>query len=296
MARNFVLVLLLMAVAGPVLGQDGLALMKVEVGARPSGMAGAFASIVGDPNSAAYNPAGAAGVDRFTASFGHNTYWDNIRLETGYFTTNLVNRIWMHGGIRYAAVSNIESRLYPTSEPAALLDAHDVLIKSGLACRVAPGLALGIAAGWYVEKIDQYRGSSFNVDLGATYVPYPGLTLGAAAQNLGSDFSLSASGRPSTHPITLPTTWRLGGSYLYRDYLGAADLVILDDKAHLHVGGECWVYDKAAIRVGYMTGYDTKNMTAGVSFKHRNFTVDYAFVPYSDNLGTSHLFNLTVSI
>ena len=42
-----------------VAAQDGLSLMKVEPAARPSGMAGAFVAIGGDPNSSAYNPAGA---------------------------------------------------------------------------------------------------------------------------------------------------------------------------------------------------------------------------------------------
>jgi len=52
--------------------QDGLALMKVEVGARPSGMGGAFVSVISDPNSAAYNPAGVVNTSQFAASFGHN--------------------------------------------------------------------------------------------------------------------------------------------------------------------------------------------------------------------------------
>jgi hypothetical protein len=294
--RFLISVGLALLLVSTVAGQDGLALMKVEAGARPAGMAGAFASVTGDPNSSAYNPAAAAGVDRFTASFGHNTYWENIRLETGYFTTNLMSRVWLHGGIRYAAVNDIESRLSPTSEPDAYLDAHDISFKGGLAFRVLPKLTAGIGAGWYLEKIDQYRGSSFNVDFGLTYVPYAGVTIGAAAQNLGSDFSLSISGHPGSDPITLPTTYRVGGSYKYRYCLGAADVVIVDDEAHLHAGVETWIEETAALRAGYMTGYDTKSATAGMSFRHRNFTIDYAFVPYSGSLGTAHLFNLTVSI
>ena len=42
-----------------------------------------------------------------------------------------------------------------------------------------------------------------------------------------------------------------------------------------------------------MFGYDTKNFTAGASFVHRTLTLDYAFVPYTGELGTTHLFNLT---
>ncbi|MBU0983133.1 MAG: hypothetical protein KKA42_04635, partial [candidate division Zixibacteria bacterium] len=59
--------------------QDGLALMKVEAGARPAGMAGAFASISGDPNASAYNPGAAVNTNVFIASLGYNTHWENVR-------------------------------------------------------------------------------------------------------------------------------------------------------------------------------------------------------------------------
>ena len=44
-----------------------------------------------------------------------------------------------------------------------------------------------------------------------------------------------------------------------------------------------------------MSGYDVKDFTAGATFHLARYrlAVDYAFVPYKENLGTSHLFNLT---
>jgi hypothetical protein len=277
--------------------QDGLALMKVEAGARSAGMAGAFVSIPGDPNSVFYNPAGAFGTDRFRASFGHNTYWENVRLETGYAISNLTDRLWVHGGIRYAAVSDLESRFAPTSDPEAYFDAHDASLKGGFTYRITPKLAAGLSAGWFIEKIDAYRGSVFNVDLGALYRVTPEVNLGAAVTNLGPDFSLSVGGgREGTEDISIPTTYRAGGSYRYDRYLGAADVVIVDDKAHLHIGVEGDLHEYISLRTGYMFNYDSKNFTAGATFSHRNVAIDYAFVPYSNDLGTSHLFNLTLTL
>jgi hypothetical protein len=277
--------------------QDGLALMKVEAGARPAGMAGAFVSIPGAPNSVFYNPAGAAGTDRFKVSFGHNTYWENVRLETGYAISNLTDRSWIHGGIRYAAVSDLESRLAPTSEPEAYFDSHDASLKGGLTYQITPQLAAGVAAGWFIEKIDAYRGSAFNMDLGLLFHATPELNFGAAVTNLGSDFSLSVGGgKQGTQDISIPTTYRAGGSYHYDRYLGAADLVVVDDKAHLHLGLEGQLHEYVTFRTGYMFNYDSKNFTAGVTFSHRNVAIDYAFVPYSNDLGTSHLFNLTLTL
>ncbi len=293
---SFVLLACLLTFAGSASAQDGLALMKVEVGARPSGMGGAFVSIISDPNSSAYNPSAAVNTSQFAASFGHNTYWSDIRIETAYFGSNFTNRSWIHGGIRYAAVSDLESRVGPSTDPDGLFDAHDVSFKGGFAYRLTDKLTAGAAFGFFFEKIDLYRGSAFNADLGLLYEATPKINVGASVVNLGPDFSLSVAGKPGTGDISLPTTYRLGGSYRYDKYLGAADLVIVDDEAHLHLGAEGWLHEFVAVRSGYMINYDSKNFTAGASFVRRNFTIEYAFVPYSNDLGTSHLFNLTVTL
>ena len=94
-------------VVGSVSAQQGLALMKVDPGARPAGMGGAFVSVAGDANSPAYNPAGAVSLDKWAFSVGHNAYWENVRLETGYIAGPLSSKIYIHGGIRVAAVDDL---------------------------------------------------------------------------------------------------------------------------------------------------------------------------------------------
>lgn len=290
------IILLTLLSAASAFPQDGLALMKVEAGARQAGMGGASVALPAEPNAAFYNPAAASGVDKFTASFGHNEYWENIRLETGYFMAGLTERISLHGGIRYAAVDDLESRAIPSTEPDALFSAYDISFKSGVTYEVNGQMAVGVAAGWFIEKIDIYRGSSFNIDLGALYQLRDDISLGASVTNLGSAMSLSLSGQEGTEDISLPTTYRVGGSYQNDRYLGAVDAVIIDDEFHLNLGTEAKLHEYVALRAGYMVNYDTKNFTAGASFTRRNVTVDYAFVPYTDNLGTTHLFNLTFSL
>jgi len=290
------LVVLLVTGSQSIVAQEGLALMKVEPAARPSGMGGAFVSIIGDPNSAAYNPTGAVSVSQFAVSFGHNTYWSNINIETAYFAAPLTGRFFIHGGVKYASVDDIESRLAPTLEPDALFESRDISFKGGLAWRFSDRLSAGFGIGWFMEKIGEWSGSTFTADIGVALVASSAISLGASATSLGSDFALKLDGNPDSDKISLPTIYRMGGSYRYDKFLGAADVVIVDDNAHLHVGAEADLKDNFSIRSGYMLGYDSKNFTAGASFARRNFTFDYAFVPYSNDLGTSHLFNLTVML
>jgi len=296
--RTLFLQLLLVATLGlgTAAAQDGLSLMKVETGARASGMAGAFVSIAGDPLSPVYNPASSVGTEQFSVTFGYNSYWENINMGHGYFISNLLNKMTLHGGIRYAGVSDLEGRDSPTLDPDdfTTFDANDISFKGGIAYEITPRITAGVAAGWYLEKISSYRGSAFNVDLGLHARPTKDIALGASVTSLGSDFTIEQTGQIRSRDISLPTTYRVGGSYTWREYLGAADLVIVDDEAHVHIGAEGALHESFALRAGYMAGYDTKNITAGASFTRRNFTFDYAFVPYDNELGTAHLFNLTI--
>lgn len=277
---------------------DGLFMLKNDHGARASGMGAAAVAIGADPNGIAYNPAAAVGLDKFTSSFGHTVFWENIRLESGFFGTGLSPNLYLHGGIRLGANNDIEKRGdVPTADPDAIFDAHDISIKSGLAYRISPKYSIGAAMGWFFQEIDGYRGSAFNVDLGAQAAINEKIHLGASVTNLGSSFTITKAGQPGSNDIPLPTAWRIGGTYLYRNfYLGAVDLVYSDDDLHLHLGAEAQLHEMLDLRAGYMAGYDTKNFTAGSTFRYRNIVVDYAFVPFSSNLGTSHLFNITFSL
>lgn len=282
--------------AANLFARDDLALMKVEAGARPFGMGGAFVAVAGDPSSGFYNPAGVAGTQKSSFSFGHNTHWENIRIETGYFAGHLTEHTWVHSSIRFGSVDNIESRTQATTEPDATFSAYEVSFKSGLAHQFNERLAIGFALGWFIQKIDIQRGSTFNVDLGAQYQATPKLRVGGSVTNLGSDFSLGISGQPGTEDISIPTTYRFGASYAHNLGIGAADIVIIDDKSHLHLGVEGELHESVLLRSGYMLNYESKNFTAGISFLRRGFNIDYAFVPYSNSLGTSHLFNLTFTL
>ena len=277
--------------------QDGVALLKIDHGARLAGMGSTFPGSRNDPNAVVFNPAAAAGFEKFTASFGHTEYWENIRLESGFIAAGLTPKLFIHAGIRFAAVDGLETRIFPTADPIAEFEAHDVSFKGGFAYRINPRLDIGIGAGWIIEKIGSYRGSSFNVDLGARYQATPKIELAGSAISLGSSFRLEQPGSIGSDDISLPTTYRFGAAYEYNErYNGAAELVYLDDQAHLHLGAEAIVNEIFSVRTGYMLNYDSKNFTAGATFTKRNMSVDYAFIPFSDNLGTSHLFNLNFSL
>lgn len=293
-------IILILALSARAESPDGLSMLKNDANARASGLGAACVSITGDPNLVPYNPAAAIAVGTFDASFGHTIHWDRIRFESAFFGADIMPRLTAHGAIRFAAVDDLEKRgLVPTDEPEALFDAHDISFKAGAAYAVTEKVTAGAAFGWFIQEIEGYRGSAFNLDLGAAVDLTESVDLGLSVTSLGSDFSITKANQKGSRDIALPTAYRMGVSYHWTRWtpiLAAADIVHADDDLHLHLGAEAQLHKEFHLRAGYRSGYDTKNFSAGASFTRRNIRVDYAFLPFSDNLGTSHLFNLTFSL
>lgn len=276
----------LTGIAGLSRAATGIKLLAVEPGARPVGMGAAFASMTGDPYSAAYNPAAIYGIGKLAGSIGHNAYWQNIRIETGYLVFQKYNANFA-AGLQFAVDDNIQGRGSTPTSDFYNFDAHDVSFKCGAAFPVDKNIIFGFMAGWMFEKIDIYRGSAFNVDLGLLSQLSSSVAVGLAVQNLGGKLNLR------DEEYSLPLTFRGGISYKLRKFIPAADIVIQDDKFHLHAGGEYSFGENFCVRAGFRSGYDTRDFSAGAGFVKRNLRIDYAFVPYKNSIWDTHLINLT---
>jgi hypothetical protein len=284
--RNIIIIAIAIILAAPSgWALTGIKLLTVEPGARPTGMGGAFTAIAADPYSSAFNPAASYGIGPLSGSFGHNAYWENIGIETGYISFKKKG-ITYSAGIQFAAANDLQGRGDVPSDDYYSFDANDLMFKMGAAFKIDKDIVFGLMLGWIYEKIEQYHGSSFNADFGILAHPLNNVDFGLAIQNLGGKMKIREA------EYDLPTAFRAGISYKYNKLLAAGDVVVQDDETHLHLGGEYLIKQVLYLRAGYRMGYDTKDISAGIGFVHRNFRFDYAFIPYKDNLGDSHLINI----
>jgi hypothetical protein len=100
--------------------------------------------------------------------------------------------------------------------------------------------------------------------------------------------------------VPQPTTFEAGasfgnaGSFSWR---AAADVVKLKgDSMEGRLGLELKPIPTLALRAGWMTGQDAADLTAGAGIAVGRFDIDYAFVPYKDDLGSSHRFGLSARL
>lgn len=288
--RKYLVILVFVIVPIQVIAATGARFLTVEPGARPVGMGGAYTAVTSAPYSAAYNPAAVFGVTGFSGSFGHNTYWDNTRIHTGYVVF-AKRSIAFNAGIQFAEISDIEAYgNTPTNDPLYLFESQNISFKGGAAFKVHHRVAVGFSAGWVVEKIDTYRDYALNGDFGVLVEAGQGINVGAAILYLGQKLQVGSE------ETDLPTAYRLGASYRNKNFLVAADLVSEDSDNHIHIGGEYNLLEGLFLRAGYRTNYDSRDFSAGVGFSHRNFRIDYAYMPYSDKIDNSHLINLTFTL
>ncbi|MDD4050718.1 MAG: PorV/PorQ family protein [candidate division Zixibacteria bacterium] len=277
-------VLALTSSAGAVVGMVEMLNLS---GARQAAMGETPVLSEADPFNLEYNPAAIVGLPKGRIGF---TYHSAIQ---GRDNSSLAIIFPVKGvdcgvHVRLSSLGDIEARgETPTTEPDYLFSAHDFAARAFAAIRLHPRLQAGLSLGWMMEKIDIYRANAPTFGAGLLYDWKYGLMLHASAANIGPAFTFI------TEDQSQPSIYRAGVGY-HRDQLSAtADYVnIKSGEGHLHLGGEYLVHKYLFLRGGYQTGYDSRNFSAGAGFIYDQLRIDYAFVPYKSDMGSSHRFTL----
>ncbi|MCK5127083.1 MAG: PorV/PorQ family protein [candidate division Zixibacteria bacterium] len=244
-----------------------------------------------DPFNLEYNPAMIAGMKNSQVGISHNSFFQDRH-------TNTLALIFPAAGmdfgvhIRLSSVSDLEARgENPSEEPDYLFSPNDFAGKVFAAKNITDRLQAGISLGLLLEKIDTHRAVAGVFGLGAVYRFEHGFSAHASVANLGSQFTFI------TDKQSTPKIVRFGADFHKKDLNISADYVnIKSSDGHIHLGGEYLLEEVLFLRLGYQTGYDNRDFSAGTGFVYNNLRIDYAFVPYDSDLGSTHRFSLTISI
>ncbi|MGB2804294.1 MAG: PorV/PorQ family protein [Candidatus Zixiibacteriota bacterium] len=283
-------------------GTSTLSFLKLGASARAVGMGEAFVSFSDGVTTPFWNPASISGVKGTRVSLTHSQWLQDVSAE--HFSSAFRAGGNVFGlSLSLGKVPDIEKREEPTAEPLALFDAHDVVLSFSYARDLKNRCAAGITVKWIYEKINVSSANGLGFDLGGVWSPFSGsgqsvlgnLSFGAAILNLGSKIKFEKEA------YSLPTRYEAGVSYFAErerwqsDFRASLDLVKpRDDDYKIHLGGEAGLHQTLKLRVGYQIGYDEKAVSFGMGVKFRNYSIDYAFVPYKSDLGDVHYVSLDV--
>ncbi len=271
----------------------GLAYLKYNFLPKPASLGEAFTAYSEGLASLHFNPSGLASSSDNEIVFMHNSWLQDITLDYLAAGFNIKNH-HLAVGFTFHQIPNLERREGPSSSPLGTFEAHDLALDLSYARKVREQLNLGISFKYLYEKIDIYSASGVGIDLGGIYF-LGNWQIGAAVLNLGPNLKFKSE------DFSLPTQFRLGAVHHLPQKIAAGNLkVSLDvvktkgDKWKLNTGGEYGWEDKVFLRAGYKTEYEETNFSFGTGVKYKSYAIDYAFVPFQSDLGSSHRVSLSV--
>lgn len=90
-------------------GTSNADFLKIGVGARPEAMAGAFSGVADDANAVFFNPAGVSLIDKWSATFMHLIWYNNVNYEFGSIIVPIDNLTNVGIGFNYLSVPSFNS-------------------------------------------------------------------------------------------------------------------------------------------------------------------------------------------
>jgi len=275
----------------------GAVFLRVGVGARSAGLGDADIVSAHDASVLHSNPAGLAETSGPRILLHHNNWLADVRQEYigGVFPLSA-------GGFGVGAnglyVGNIPRYVedVPLDEPQGDFGYYALAVAGGYGREFIDRLATGVAVKAIREQIDIEGAWSFAADLGATYeTPLDGCRVAVVVANIGPPIAVGGV------DADLPLEARAGAGYrrefknlvaevhgLFRASRG------LNPRANFGVeAGAHHVF----LRGGLKFGYDLEDASFGVGCEAGRLTVDYAFVPLSEEqLGDAHRFSLSLAL
>lgn len=273
-------------------GNSGLSFLKLGFGARNIAMGDAGTALSTDVTSLFYNPAGLAINPGSEIMLMHNEWVQDVRSEILGARTAVFG-IPVAVGFNVTTVSDIPVRINP-GDPITTFNANSFFGSFSLGYKIMDNLSIGATYKYLYEAIYVDEANGWGVDFGSTYITsIQGLNISAAVKNIGS---MNALRLESTK---LPTEIRIGPSYTFTPaekfvVTGAAEYqkYTPTTASHLNIGAEV-LYDKLiALRFGYQSGYEARNITAGLGLMWGSLSFDYAFAPLTYGLGSGNIFSL----
>jgi len=294
--KLFILMLICIDLFAQSAGETGLAFLKNGFGARNIAMSDFGAVAANDLTALNYNPSLLALNNKTQISFTHNSLFQDENSEMLAASFNAFG-LPFAVGVNTTTVSGIEVRTTP-GDPLAIFSSHDFAGSISTAYKFSNNIYAGASYKYLYESIYTDENTGYALDFGLTYNQLiNGLTIGASYRNLGSMNILK------NNPTLLPADLRVGASYNYPLIDSKMDFTLLagyqnytkQNETHIHIGGE-FVYDQTfSLRVGYVSNYNTKSISAGFGVFWKGINLDYAYVPNKYELGDSHIITMIYS-
>jgi hypothetical protein len=185
-------------------GRTAADFLLIGIGARPAGMGGAYTAVAEGALAAYWNPAGLTNVEEGEVVLGHYSWIQDITLEHGTVAYNVNDRAKAALSVTYLDYGRIEA-YDALGAYAGELSAYDLAMALSVGYQARDDLAVGLTGKIINQKLDDISGTSYAIDLGATYMRGD-FTLAAVLANFGKNMMFESVEE------NLPLSLRLGAA------------------------------------------------------------------------------------
>jgi hypothetical protein len=285
-------------------GTTAYSFLKIDPGARSTGMGGAFVGLSDDEAALFFNPAGLMQTQTRRFFTTYNNYITDIQSGFLGYVHPYSDKTTLGVSLCYFNFGSIE-KTDAAGMSLGTFGAADLAFAVSMARQIKSRFSFGVTGKIIYEKIDEYSSDALALDLGLLYLLGDNRTqVGAVGQNLG----VQLSGHTESHKDPLPASVKLGISHQMRELplTVAADAAKpLDNDIFFNVGCELTALEPLYLRLGwssfgdnYKTNSDKDNwagFAAGFGVTWKVYRFDYAYSSYAD-LGGAHKISVSGGI
>jgi len=273
-------------------GEVGAQFLKLPVGPKAAALGGAFVAVADDPSAVHWNPGGLALLQTTQVLGMHSSWLDEATYQYVAIAIPHVHGLSLGIAGLYSGSGDLVGRAVDFS-PTGSYNAYDLALGLAAARPFGQHLRIGLGVKLLQQRIEEETASAVGFDLGLLYdiAPMPGLRLGLAMRNVGTEPEFIE------HSDPLPTTWSAGLGFARGRFRGSADLERPRfDRMRIHAGGELALNPTLALRAGVRTRPDLDPVwTAGVGLRWHRVLTEYAYLPFPE-IEASHTIGLTLSL
>ncbi len=305
-------------------GSSGSVFTKLWIGARASGMAGAYSALTDDVSSLYWNPAGIASLPGINVGASTMLWFGNVTENFIGVTLPVSDKYRAGFSLTLVDYGNLSQATIQQPANSGIFNANDLSFGATIAGALTDRFSFGATAKYLRSSILDLSASGFAFDAGSEYkTDFYHSRISMDLANLGPDRNFSGnsldfiannpninavrdslSGSLNTGSFSLPLIFRIG---LATDVLqGTVENQKLnmdfdfsthsDGPEQYNLGAEYVWNDMASLRAGYAFNQDELGfgIGAGFHYKSEDFSgvIDYSFNT-TKNLGGIH--QITIS-